>query len=306
MLIENAPRVSVIVPAFRSGVTMRASLASIVAQSFRDFEVIVIESSGDSESAAMVAREFPSVRYFSVGQQMLPQAARNLGVRHARGSLLVFTDPDIYVVPHWLQSLVRGWEEEREVIIGSFACHDSRWLDLGVHFTKFSKWLPAGERREVDIAPSGNMLVSRDDFERAGRFPGELFVGDVELSRRLQMCGSRLLFEPSAVGAHHHLHSFGSFCVERFERGRWYGELRSEWYREKPWRVALLIAATVLPVRLFTNVGHVLLHALRAGELVRALATLPLIIAGHASALIGELSAYLPTLRRQVVDWRVD
>jgi GT2 family glycosyltransferase len=290
-MTDGPPRVSVVVPAFRSGETIAASLASLERQTYRDFEIIVVESSGDDATATMMARDFPGVRLIRAESRLLPQAARNHGVTLARGELFAFTDPDIYLAPQWLAALVGAFDEQREVVIGSFACHGNSIVDFGFHLTKFSKWLPAGRRRTVDTAPSGNLLVSRDDFERVGGFRGELFLGDVELSRALRALGLNLWFEPSAVGAHHHLYSVREFCRERFQRGRWYGELRSSWY--SPWRTALLAAATVLPVRLASNVMHVGMHALRAGMFARFIQALPVVVAGYAATLAGEAWAFV-------------
>ena len=291
------PRVSVVVPAYRSGATIAASLASLERQTYRDFEVIVVESSGDDDTAAMMARDFPSVRLVRSESRLLPQAARNHGVSVARGELFAFTDPDIYLAPHWLATLVEAWDEQHDVVIGSFACHGTSIVDFGFHLTKFSKWLPAGKRRTVDTAPSGNMLVSRDDFERAGGFRGELFLGDVELSRILRARGLNLWFEPSALGTHHHLYSFREFCRERFQRGRWYGELRKSWY--SPLRTALLAAVTILPVRLASNVMHVGMHAWRAGMFGRFVLALPVVVAGYAATLAGEAWAFAITNPRR-------
>jgi GT2 family glycosyltransferase len=294
-MTEGRPRVSVVVPAYRSGATIAASLASLERQTSRDFEIIVVESSGDDATAAMMARDFPDVRLVRAESRLLPQAARNHGVMVARGELFAFTDPDIYLAPQWLAALVEAFDEQREVVIGSFACHGNSIADFGFHLTKFSKWLPAGRRRTVDTAPSGNMLVSRDHFARVGGFRGELFLGDVELSRALRAEGLNLWFEPSAIGAHHHLYSVAEFCRERFQRGRWYGELRSSWY--SAWRTALLAAVTILPVRLASNVMHVGMHALRAGMFLRFMVALPVVVAGYVATLAGEAWA-LVTSRR--------
>jgi GT2 family glycosyltransferase len=294
-----APRVSVIIPAFRSGATIAASLASIAQQTFRDFEIIVVESSGDDATVAMIARDFPDVHCIRAPSRLLPQAARNAGAERANGELLVFTDPDIYAVPHWLSALVAAFDEERTVIVGSFACHGDDITDFGFHLTKFSKWLPAGTRRTVDMAPSGNMLVSREHFRRAGAFRGDLFIGDVELSRALRDLGFPLRFEPAAIGAHHHLYTVREFCAERFQRGRWYGELRSTWYRTSRWRIAMLAAATIFPLRLASNVAHVAAHALRARSFGKFVRALPIVAAGYAATLAGEARAFVAALLRR-------
>jgi glycosyltransferase involved in cell wall biosynthesis len=276
------PLVSVIVPAFRSGATIAAAVASLAHQTFPDFEVILVESGGDTH-----ARDLP-VRWIGVADQLFPQAARNLGVDHARGELFAFTDPDIYLDPHWLERLVAAWRARGGVIVGAFEQHGSRWTDTGFHFCKFSKWLPGAPPCDVDMAPSGNMLIARADFERAGRFPGELFVGDVELSRRLRELGVPLWFEPAAIGAHHHLYGVREFLRERFTRGRLYGELRRRWYRHRPVRRMVLLTATILPIRLARNVALVAAQAARAHRTAQFARSLPIILLGYAATLAGE------------------
>lgn len=291
----NAPRVSVVVPAYHSESTLTRCLQTLDAQTFRDFEVIVVDSSA-ADRLENVRAAFPRHTFIRSEKRLLPQAARNLGVRRARGALLVFTDPDIYLDAHWLEVLVASWDEHRRVTVGSFDCHGERWLDWGIHFCKFSKWLAAGSARAVDMSPSGNMLVSRDVFMRAGEFRGELFVGDVELSRVLRAQGETVWFEPRARGAHHHQQTFNAFCRERYERGAMYGALRSGWYAQRPFRLFALLIASVLPLRLFSNVAHVALHAWRAKRTGRFVATAPLVIIGYAATIAGEVSAFARAL----------
>lgn len=279
------PVVSVIVPAYRSGATIASAIAALARQTFRDFEVIVVESGGSIDARNLDARDL-GVQWIGVGDRLLPQAARNLGVDHARGELLAFTDPDIYADAQWLERLVAAWRARGGAIVGAFEQHGDRWTDSGFHFCKFSKWLPGAPACAVDMAPSGNMLLSRADFERAGRFPGERFVGDVELSRRLRELGVAIWFEPAAIGAHHHLYGVTEFLRERYTRGRWYGELRRTWYG--PLRRALLTLATILPIRLARNVMLVGTQASRAGRLGAFVRTLPIVILGYAATLAGE------------------
>ena len=109
----------------------------------------------------------------------------------------------------------------------------------------------------------------------------------MELSRRLRELGIPIWFEPSAIGAHHHLYGIAEFLRERFTRGRWYGELRRTWYGAL--RRTLLALATVLPVRLVRNlalVGAQASRAHRANAFVRAL---PIVVLGYIATLAGEV-----------------
>jgi len=77
------------------------------AQNYPDYEILVIDSSPDDRTEKIVRIKFPDVRYHHSQNRLLPHAARNRGVKMARGELFVFTDPDIYAPAHWLENLWR-------------------------------------------------------------------------------------------------------------------------------------------------------------------------------------------------------
>jgi GT2 family glycosyltransferase len=286
----EAPELSVIVPAYDSQETIGGCLERLERQTFRSFEVVVVDSGPDDTTEAIVRGRFPWVIYRRIGHRLFPHAARNLGVGLARGRLLVFTDPDTYARADWLERLVAAHRETGGVVVGALACFGGHWLDQGVHLCKFSKWLPGGEPRPVDMSPTANMLIPRALFEEAGGFPGEELLGDVILSRSLRERGHGLRLAPDAVVEHHHLHTVRSFLRERFTRGTMYGEMRSSWHEG---RGPALFHLLILPIRLPRILALVAGHAWRTGHAGRYFSTFPLVLAGHAASLAGEAVAYV-------------
>lgn len=289
------PRVSVVYPAFRSEATVAGCLAALRRQTYEDFEVVLVDSGPGAGTAAIVRRDFPEVRCHVSEGRLLPHAARNLGVTLARGELLVFSDPDTYARPDWLERLVATWERTGDVVVGAIANHGRRWLDTGVHLCKFSKVLPGGPSRPVDNAPTANLLCSREDFEAIGPIPADVMQGDASWSRNALAAGRRLTFAPDAVVEHHHLETLGGFLSERLRRGRELGRMRREWERGRPVRLALVAAATVLPVRAVRIAALVTGQCARAGCLADLARTAPLVAAGHLASLWGEAGALLGT-----------
>ncbi|HYC59358.1 MAG TPA: glycosyltransferase family A protein [Thermoanaerobaculia bacterium] len=281
------PRVSVVIPAYRSDATIARCLRAIEAQTYRDFETIVVDSSPD-EKTADVVRGFSFVNFFRSTARLLPHAARNQGVTLARGELLVFTDPDIYPPPDWLARMVAAYDEHGGVVVGAIDCYGDGLRDRAMHLCKFSKWLPYGARRPVDMSPTGNMLVRRDEFDHAGGLPGDLFLGDITLSRALQARGTALVFEPGAVVEHHHEDTFRSFLRTRFVRGIWYGEMRTQWTPRSA--LVVYLAVTVLPVRLTRIAALMAMHG--RGDWKRWIAPYPAALLGHVISLAGEAIAY--------------
>ena len=297
--MTTAPRVSVIVPAYLSQSTVGGCLQRLREQTWRDFEVAVVDSSPSPETADLIAGGFPEVILERSSARLLPHAARNRGVAITGGELLVFTDPDIYAAPDWLERLVAAHDAGAELVVGALLCHGSRWLDLGVHLTKFAKWLPGGDPGPSDTAPTAGLLCPRRLYDELGGFAGELILGDADFAWRATRAGHGVWFEPRAVAEHHHRHSVVSFLAERFHRGVLFGELRLDWLGGGPGVRLRYLAASVLPVRMARILALTAGHASRGGQLPAFLATLPVVVAGHSASLAGECVAY--TRRRGTV-----
>ena len=285
-------RVAVVIPVYRSEETLGGCLDALRRQSFRSFETIILDSSPDDACETIVRRRFPEVDYRHARVRCLPQQARNLGAARSRAPLLVFTDPDVYPAPDWLERLVAAHEATGGVVVGALACDGERWLDRGIHLCKFSKWLPGGPARAVDMSPTANMLIPRGLFEEAGGLPGELFQGDTTLSWELSRRGHTLFFEPAAVVDHHHLTGFGAFLAERFRRGREFARLRMAWTEGGRWAHLVFLLASALPVRLASNLLLAAGHSRRSGSLRRYGTALPVAAAGFAASLVGEAASY--------------
>jgi glycosyltransferase involved in cell wall biosynthesis len=293
------PRVSVLFPAYHSEATVSGCLEALRRQTFTDFEVVLVDSGPGGGTAAIVARDFPEVRCHVSATRLLPHAARNLAVTLARGELLVFSDPDTYARPDWLERLVAAWERSGDVVVGAIANHGHRWLDTGVHLCKFSKVLPGGPSRPIDNAPTANVLCSRETFEAVGPIPADVMQGDAAWSRNALAVGRRLTFAPDAVVEHHHLETWRSFLSERRRRGLEFGRMRREWERGHPVRLALLAAATVVPVRALRIGALVTWQCGRARALLDLAWTAPLVAAGHLASLCGEAAALLGSSSRR-------
>jgi GT2 family glycosyltransferase len=287
------PEVSVIIPAYRSHETLAMCLESLQAQTLADFETIVVDSSPDDRGERIVRSRFPNVLFLRHHTRLLPHAARNRGVAHSKGRLLVFTDPDMSFDRRWLENLTRSHRESGDLISGAIDCYGRRWLDSGVHLCKFSKWLPGGEPRATDCAPTGNLLVTRGLYDAIGGFPDKEFLGDVTFSWETRKRGEQLRFEPAAIVFHHHIHTLRSSLKERFERGALFAALRTRWHGGQRRTALFYLTVSVLPIRFCRIMLLVAGQAARAGWLGRYLATFPIVAAGYAASLAGESLGYV-------------
>lgn len=101
--MSSSPEFSVIVPAYNAAHTIMATIASVLAQTREDFELIVVDD-GSTDATAALARAIEDHRVTVVSQpnRGLP-AARNTGIAHAQAERIGFLDSDDLWLPDWLE-----------------------------------------------------------------------------------------------------------------------------------------------------------------------------------------------------------
>ena len=108
------PLISVIVPVYNVEGYMEACLDSLLAQTWPNFEIILIDDAsadGSGQICDGYADRDARVRAVHFLRNRGPSAARNEGVRRARGEFISFVDSDDRVEPQLLESLYRCLEE---------------------------------------------------------------------------------------------------------------------------------------------------------------------------------------------------
>ncbi len=115
-------RVSVIVPAYNVENYIRATLDSLLAQTFSAFEIIVVDDgSSDGTAAAVAAYADPRVVLFRLPQNQGLAAARNAGMRRARGEFIALLDADDVAVPTRLAEQVAALDADPGLgMVGSY------------------------------------------------------------------------------------------------------------------------------------------------------------------------------------------
>lgn len=92
---ETAPAVSVIIPTYKRRHVLRRAIDSVLAQTFTDFEIIVVDDHSEDGSDEIVASYAdPRIRFFSHETNRGGNAARTTGIDAARGEWLAFLDSD--------------------------------------------------------------------------------------------------------------------------------------------------------------------------------------------------------------------
>jgi glycosyltransferase involved in cell wall biosynthesis len=99
----STPSVSVIIPSYNTATFITETLDSVFAQTFKDYEVIVVnDGSPDTPRLEIVLEPYLSRIVYLKQENQGPAGARNTGIRHAQGIFLAFLDSDDMWLPNFL------------------------------------------------------------------------------------------------------------------------------------------------------------------------------------------------------------
>jgi glycosyltransferase involved in cell wall biosynthesis len=228
-------QLSVILPFHNAAATLARCLAALSAQTYpRDLvEIIAVDNNSTDRSADIVA-QFPAIRLLQEPIQGA-YAARNRGIRDARGRVLVFTDPDCVPTPDWLSAIAQDIDiPGTAVVIGGYVVpRHSEAMQLLVRYenTKdafvFSSAAP-----ELYYGHTNNMAVLHDVFEQFGPFVQRRRGADTIFVRRVVDALSYRAVRYSSAALVDHLELDG--IATYYRKMMLYGESR-ESYRHISW-----------------------------------------------------------------------
>jgi glycosyltransferase involved in cell wall biosynthesis len=129
------PAVSVIIPVFNRAWCLAETLQSVLDQTFKNFEVIVVDD-GSTDGTSALLRQFPQVRVHRWEDNRGVSAARNRGIEMARGEWICFLDSDDRWIANKLQVQVDWMQAHPECP----ACYtDEIWIRNGVRVNPKNK-----------------------------------------------------------------------------------------------------------------------------------------------------------------------
>lgn len=132
----SEPLVSVIIPVFNAQAFIRETLESVLNQSYKNLEIIVVDDGSTDNSSAIVSSYEPKVRY--VYQQPSRNAAipRNVGLQYCQGDLITFFDADDVMLQDKIEAQVDFLKRNPHVaiILTDYVNFTANGDDVKTHF----------------------------------------------------------------------------------------------------------------------------------------------------------------------------
>lgn len=235
---------SLIIPVYNRPEDMREVLNGLAAQTYTDFEVIVVESGSTIKSDAVV-EEFKdrlTIAYYLKGNDG-QGFSRNYGLARAKGDYLLILDSDIIIPPDYLKHVHEGIHQDKlDAFGGPDRGHPSFTpVQKAVDFALTSFLTTAGtrgrKRRMGEYHPrSFNMGLSRPVYEATGGYRLPNCGEDIDLSIRIHQLGFRVGLIPEAYVYHKRKQSLSGFWQQMV----WFGKSRINLARLFPGSLKLM------------------------------------------------------------------
>jgi len=172
---QTAPDISLIVCTIGRPKALERLFGSFILQQYSDFEVVLVDQSPPGTLDDLVYKYSTQLRTQHLRSERGLSRARNLGLRHARGSLLGFPDDDCWYRPETLAQLTELWRSIPEfgIIVGRTVDCDGK--DAAGVFSTVA--CDVNRHNYLNCGNSAALFVRRDSWRQIGGFDERLGLG---------------------------------------------------------------------------------------------------------------------------------
>jgi len=185
------PKVSVIIPTFNRKNMLKEAIDSILAQTYSDFELIIVDNCSTDGTERMVAGYHDErIRYFRNSNNGIIAVNLNYGIKRARGEYIALCDDDDIWMPDKLSKQVASLDAEPSIALGSTNAIDfDEKGDHGVHFSDTGdRYISSTAILYKNPIVQSSVLLRRSALDKTGLFsedPAYFSVEEFELWLRL-------------------------------------------------------------------------------------------------------------------------
>ncbi|MES2103870.1 MAG: glycosyltransferase family A protein [Pseudomonadota bacterium] len=195
---ENAYEISVIIPAYNAAQTISRAIESVRIQDMASMEIIVVDDGSADDTydvTSSLVRPDETFRVLKMPRNSGVSAARNMGIRHAKGKFLAFLDADDIWLPGKLKQQLAAIKQDPRITLVS--CNSKLISESGEHLKEGHVNRPPVEGDEAwktlliyNFLPTPTVLTYRHLVTEMGGFDETLAVGeDLDLWIRLAILG---------------------------------------------------------------------------------------------------------------------
>ena len=219
--------ISIVIPVHNRKEYTRQCLACLTVQTYRDFQIIVVDDGSTDGTDEMIRQEFANVIVLKGDGNLWWAEATNWGIRYAQEhgtskqeNFVLTLNDDTRVNPDYLQAMLTAYRRHKPCLIGSVSVDSDNPDQLEYAGTVFELYTAGGRHLAANYNNSYQELISKTSyvesqslpgrgtlipvsvFDKIGLFDSKNFVhymADVEFSIRARKAGYRLIVDAKSI-----------------------------------------------------------------------------------------------------------
>lgn len=221
--------VSVVIPVYNEEKRILNTLKAIYEGSLLPMEIIVVDGGSNDQTVSLVKATYPDVVVLN-NPGKTAALGRNVGIEHACGEIIAFTDGDCLVDRDWIKNIIMHFEEADIDGLGGKVLnakpknhYEEYWGNLAWNLIMSFPDEPydVNEKKLNDAFVTANCAYKRELLFRINGF-SEFFANnaeDVDLCWRAIDSGATLVYEPDVIIHAHNVTTLGGIAKKSFRNG---------------------------------------------------------------------------------------
>jgi len=229
------PKVSVIIPVYNGSKTLKECLASVLNQTYNNYEVIVVDNNS-TDNTKKIIKEFQEkadkIKYVfeaKIGRG----AARNAGIKLAEGKIIAMTDSDCIVPQNWLETLIKPILCDGEnAVMGSEKEIISNFWTKNIQKVRHTAYNKCANGKYINFIDTKNFAIKSEIVKNLMFDQNLKACEDIDFYLRTRK-HFKIVFLESLKVLHYDENVFGKIIKKNLEKGFWTAKIYKKYSRDK-------------------------------------------------------------------------
>jgi GT2 family glycosyltransferase len=213
------PLISIITVNYNGKKWLKSCFDSLLAQTYRNFEIIVVDNASVDDSVEFIKKNYPSIKIVKSKNNLGTAGGNNLGEKHAKGEYILLLNNDTYVEKDFLEKFIKAFEKIPNLAVAQsklVLIADENILDsCGSFWTDSSFLYHVGNGKDsknplyntpfpVFSVKSASAMIKRSVIKKIGFYDEDFwyYYEETDFCHRAWLAGYQSWYWPSAITHH--------------------------------------------------------------------------------------------------------